>query len=104
MNPIIVMTAFPNMEEAKTIASLLLEKKLVACAQVQSEMTSMYEWQGKLETSKEIALHLKSFERYYKQIEKTINEHHSYDVPEIIAIKIEQISEEYLSWMKSVLS
>jgi periplasmic divalent cation tolerance protein len=104
MNPIIVMTALPNTEEAKTLANLLLKKKLVACAQVQSEMTSVYEWQGKLETSKEVALHLKTFEQYYKQIEETIKEHHSYDVPEIIAIKIEKISEEYLSWMKSVLS
>ncbi len=104
MKPLIVMTSLPNIEEAKVLASTLVEKKLVACAQIQSQMTSIYEWEGKIETSTEVSLHLKTFERHYSAIEKTIKEHHSYDVPEIIAIQIDKISNEYLNWMKSVLA
>lgn len=103
MKPIIVITSLPSIDEAKSLSKHLLDKKLVACAQIQSEMTSIYEWQGKVEMSKEVALHLKTFDQYYLPIEKAIKEHHSYDVPEIIAIQIDKISDDYLDWMKSVL-
>lgn len=103
MKPIIVITSLPNDTEAKKLAKHLLEEKLVACAQIRAEMTSIYEWKGKIETSQEVALHLKTFQRHYPIIEKAIKDHHSYDVPEIIAIEIDNISDEYLVWMNSVL-
>jgi periplasmic divalent cation tolerance protein len=99
MKPIIVITTFPSLSEAHSVIQLLIEKRLIACAQIYPEMTSVYRWESKVEQSKEYAVHLKTFDTKYSEIEKMIKERHSYDVPEIISIAIENISKDYLEWM-----
>lgn len=99
MKPIIIITTFPNLSEAHALIQLLIEKRLIACAQIYPEMTSVYRWKAKLEQSTEHAVHLKTFDTQYSEIEKVIKQHHSYDVPELISITIENISKEYLEWM-----
>mgnify|MGYP006273947261 CR=1 FL=1 len=104
MQAILVITTFPTKDEAMKVANLLVEKRLVACAQIQPEMTSIYRWQGAIEQSKEVAVYLKTIETLWPKIEAEIKEHHSYDVPEIIAIPLAQISSEYNAWLNEQLA
>ena len=94
MSYIIVQTTCSGKKEAKEIARNLIEKKLVACIQM-SEIESFYLWQDKLCEDEEMLLSIKTKKENFKKIKSKIKELHSYDVPEIISINIDNASKEY---------
>ena len=98
-SPILIVTTCASVDEAMNIASALVEGKHVACAQIQNEITSVYEWRGKTETSKEIPLYLKTTHEHWEVVSQMITSMHSYEVPEIIAIPIVEISNQYHQWI-----
>jgi periplasmic divalent cation tolerance protein len=97
---IIVETTYPNLAKAKKLAEILLHKKLAACVEF-LPLKSMYFWQGKLENSAEILVKIKSKNSLYNEIEKTIKDHHVYEIPQIISTEIIQGLEPYLNWVDS---
>lgn len=99
MKAIIIYSTYPSREEAEKISDLLLEQKLVACSQI-SEIDSKFFWQNKLDKQNEFMMTAKTLSRNFKEVEKLIKENHSYFVPEIISVKINDISKSYLNWMK----
>lgn len=96
---LLVMTNVPNQEVAMSLATLLVEKKLVACVNIQSNVQSVFRWRGEIQTSTELTLMIKSTTQRYNALESVIKEHHPYDVPEIIAIPIAQGLPLYLQWI-----
>lgn len=77
---IFIYVTTANEKEAKAIATLLLEKKLIACANF-FPIKSMYSWEGKTRCDSEVVLLLKTLEGKYLSIVKEITEIHSYEVP-----------------------
>ena len=94
----IVQTTCASKKEAKKIANILIEKKLAACIQI-SKVESFYMWDKKLCVDKERLLCIKTKTKHFKKIEREIKENHSYDLPEIIEIKITNASIEYLKFI-----
>lgn len=92
------------METGNDIASMLIKNKLAACINIIPGITSVYEWQGKIETNQEHLLIIKSRQCQYTPIESAIIELHPYELPEIIAVPIDQGLPEYLQWIDSCLS
>lgn len=90
----IIQTTCSNKKEANKLAKLLLEEKLAACIQI-SKIESFYIWDKKLCDDKEYLLNIKTKKSFYKKIESKIKENHSYDVPEIICIDIQNSSKDY---------
>lgn len=101
VNPILIQTTVEKREDAEILAKILLEKKLVGCAQIQGPVTSSYWWQNSIAQSEEYLLVVKTFERCYPAIENILLSKHPYDVPEIISSSITQISESYLDWLQT---
>lgn len=100
-NPIMVLVTCSSAAEAKRIAILLVEKRLAACGNILSApVTSIYRWKGKVQKGKEVLLVLKSTRRAFSSLEREVRRLHSYDVPEIIALPIQQGSARYLSWIE----
>ncbi len=97
---IIISTTYPNLDKAKNLAKILLEKKLAACLQF-CQVESIYNWQQKVTENTEILVTIKTIERFYDIIEEIIINDHEYEVPEIIATNINRGSDKYLSWIKS---
>lgn len=95
----LVMTTCPNQQEADQITAALLKQQLAACIQQQA-VSSHYLWQGKLEHSSEILLHIKTTRQCYPMLEACILQLHSYDTPEIIQLPIETGFAGYLQWLK----
>ncbi|AGK60525.1 Uncharacterized protein involved in tolerance to divalent cations [Archaeoglobus sulfaticallidus PM70-1] len=85
-------------EEAEKIATVLLEKRLVACVNM-FNIKSMYIWEGKIEKSPEVVMILKTKAEKFKEIRDEIKRIHSYEVPCICAISIEDGLREFLSWI-----
>jgi periplasmic divalent cation tolerance protein len=96
--PIIVMVSFPDRELAIQISHQLLENKLVACAQL-SPIESHYKWHGTLESSNEYMASFKTVKALWKKTEQAILLAHPYEVPEILAIPMMEISQAYFHWM-----
>jgi periplasmic divalent cation tolerance protein len=94
----IVITTVPRVEEAESLARLLLEYKLVACVQV-DEIRSYYRWQGEIQGESEQRLWIKCRVADYGAIEQLIKAHHSYELPEIILLTIAAGSPDYLNWI-----
>ena len=66
---IIITTTFDNKDEANKIIDLLLNERLVSCCQL-SNITSSYQWKGKIEKAEEYLLQMKSKKELYKEVEK----------------------------------
>ncbi len=67
-------------------------------------MTSIYFWEGKVQTEAEHLLLIKTLDEKFDELSAFINANHSYDVPEIVAIDAEKVSVEYLKWMSDYLT
>ncbi|HMS38998.1 MAG TPA: divalent-cation tolerance protein CutA [Pyrinomonadaceae bacterium] len=100
---LIVLTTTPNIEEAESLARKIVETKLAACVQILPQMKSFYFWDGAIQMDAEHLLLIKTLDEKFDELEKFLQTNHSYDVPEIVAIKAEKISDSYLNWMDSYL-
>jgi len=96
----IIYTTTSNREEAKRIARLLLEKRLVACVNIFPKVESIYWWMGKVEEAEETAMIAKTTESKVKEVIDAIKSMHSYEVPAIIAIPIFDGSDSYIKYVK----
>ena len=102
-NYIIVLVTTPNKAEAEKIAQALLEKKLIACANIINSVTSFFFWLGKVERAEECLVVMKSRRDLFGELAGCLKGLHSYEVPEILAVPIVEGSKAYLGWMGEVL-
>lgn len=94
-----VTTTLPTEEAAARVARALVEARLAACVQIQGPITSVYRWQGAVETSAEWYCHAKTTRARIAEVERVVRESHPYEVPEIIALPIVAGHAPYLRWI-----
>jgi len=99
----IVLTTTPNVEEAEHLARKIVESKLAACVQVLPPMKSFYYWKDEVQADSEHLLLIKTLDEKFDELEKFIQSNHSYEVPEIVALAAEKVSDSYLSWLSDYL-
>jgi periplasmic divalent cation tolerance protein len=95
----IVLSTAGSEEEASKIANHLVESQLAACVNIVPNIQSIYRWQSKVESSQEWLLVIKTTAEKLKIVCDAIRELHSYDLPECIAISIEDGNADYLQWI-----
>lgn len=100
---ILIYTTFEEKEEALRLGRILLEKRLIACAQIESPVDSLYWWKGRIEQAKEFRLLMKSRLSLWDELEQEIKNQHSYDTPEIVAVPVSAISADYEKWLQEAL-
>ena len=98
--PVLASTTTAKAEDAGKIAMQLVERKLAACVQIVEPITSVYRWQGKIESEREILLLIKSTRDLIPDIAELLDEIHPYEVPELVATPIIGGSTSYLSWLE----
>lgn len=101
---IVVVTMCGSEEEAARLARAMVERRLAACAQITSGVTSVYHWKGAVETSAEWRVVFKTKRGLYERLEAAIGEAHSYEVPEIVALPVEAGLAAYFEWMDAELA
>jgi len=99
---ILVLTTLPE-DEAEPFARTLVEERLAACATLIPAVESIYSWKGKVETSSETLLLLKTGSEQLAALEARLHELHSYETPEFLVLPVEGGSHAYLDWMFSSL-
>lgn len=103
MKYLVVLVSCANSLQAKRIAKSLVATKLVACVNIIPKIESVFFWQGKLDSAKEVLLILKTKREKLSLIKKLIISLHSYQVPEIIAMPIVAGYRPYLKWIDESL-
>jgi len=95
----LVLVTAPDIAAARMIATKALESELIACANLLPGLESHYRWQGKIETSSEILLMLKTRTALVDALERLILENHPYDTPEILVLPLTSGTDRYLEWL-----
>lgn len=88
----------PDIETAEKISRILLEEKLLGCANILPQMLSFYMWQGSIEKSTEVVLLLKTTQSFEK-IESRVSQLHPYETPCILQIPVAAINDSYKKWL-----
>jgi periplasmic divalent cation tolerance protein len=94
-----VFVTIGSREDAERIARSMVEARLAACVQVVGPMTSVYRWQGVIETAEEFLCLLKTRRDLYPELEEAIRKIHPYQVPEILALPVTAGNPAYLQWL-----
>jgi periplasmic divalent cation tolerance protein len=95
-----VTTTLPDREAARRLGTRLVEERLAACAQVLGPVSSVYRWQGEVETATEWYCHLKTTAARVSAMVSRIRELHPYETPEIIALPVAEGDPAYLRWIE----
>ena len=96
----IVFTTSGSEDEAQRIAHHLVENQLAACVNVIPRIESVYRWQGKVESNREWLLLIKTTAAKFAAVRDAIRELHSYELPECVALAIDDGSPDYLLWLE----
>ena len=99
----LVLCTCPDTETAGRLAAELVERRLAACVNIVPGVTSVYRWQGKIETESEVLLLVKTRSDRYQEVEEALLEHHPHELPEVVAVSLEQGLSGYLAWLDSAL-
>ncbi len=73
---------------------------MAACVNQIPGITSIYEWEGKIEENNEVLLLIKSTEERFDSIKRLVLDQHPYELPELIAVPVTRGLPDYLDWIK----
>jgi periplasmic divalent cation tolerance protein len=93
-----VFCTCPDGEVAERVGSALLEERLVACVQ-SFPVQSRYWWRGSIETASEVMLVMKTTAEHMGPLIARVRQLHPYEVPEVVAVPIEEGNPAYLEWL-----
>jgi periplasmic divalent cation tolerance protein len=96
---ILILTTLPDAESARTLARALVEERLAACVTIGASVESMYHWQGAIETAHEVPLIVKTRGELFDAVATAIRSRHPYELPEILAVPINDGLPAYLAWI-----
>jgi periplasmic divalent cation tolerance protein len=95
----LVLVTAPDLKIARRLARAALRERLIACANLIPKVESHYRWQGKIESSAEFLLLLKSTRSRLAALERFIIANHPYDTPEFLVINLNRGNKRYLQWL-----
>ena len=100
---IAVVTTLSSREQAQTMGRALVERRLAACAQIDT-IESLYVWNGALQHEPEFRLLLKTLASRYEGVAAAIRALHSYELPAIHAVALDPIDPAYARWIAAACS
>ena len=104
LDAVFIYTTVADHDAANRLAELLVEQHLAACVHIVPGIKSIYRWQGTVQRDDEVQLVIKSEAGRFDAIETLLREHHPYELPEIVAVRVDRGSRQYLDWIASVTS
>jgi periplasmic divalent cation tolerance protein len=97
---LVVLVTCASVGEARRIANAVVAARLAACVNIlPGTVSSIYRWKGKVESSKERLMLIKTSRKRFAKLCATIERLHTYDVPEVIAVPIVTGAPAYLAWL-----
>jgi uncharacterized protein involved in tolerance to divalent cations len=100
---VLVLTTYPSHTLAEKAVIQFLEAGLIACSNITSLLTSIYVWEGKITSTNEVMVFLKTQQEKLAGLEKMLSANHPYETPEFLVIPITYGSSKYLQWVDNSL-
>lgn len=97
---LLVLCTAPNDGTAERLADLLVSERLAACVNITQPIKSVFRWDNKIDHEQESLLVIKSTATRYPELEQKLKKEHPYELPEIIALPIQQGLSDYLQWVE----
>jgi periplasmic divalent cation tolerance protein len=95
-----VLVTCPSRASAETIARVIVQERLAACANIGTGINSIYRWNGAIEETDEVPLLLKTRADLFTRLAARVKERHDYDVPCIIAMELTAVDPAYAKWLE----
>ncbi len=99
---IFVYITCESFDEARKIARHLLEKRLIACANI-FPIRSLFWWESKIEECNEFAIIAKTKAEKFKELREEVKKIHSYSIPCICAFVVEEGNRDFLDWIEKTV-
>ena len=99
----IILTTVSTVEEGQSIANILVEKELAACVNIIPKISSVYRWEGQIQSESEVLLLIKINKDLEAEVYREVQNVHSYDIPELITLPITNGSKTYLDWITNAV-
>lgn len=99
----VIFCTCPDQASAEVIANQLVTMQLAACVNILPNLVSIYQWQGNVQKDNEVLMMIKSDQQHFAALATCIKQNHPYDVPEVIALDIQQGDNDYLNWINQSL-
>ena len=96
---VLVLTSLPDNDSASRIAQVLVGERLAACVNISAPGTSLYRWQGVIETATEVQVLCKTSAATQAALIGRLAELHPYEVPEILAWTPREVASAYAAWV-----
>ena len=94
-----VLSTVDSEEEGARIAKSLVDRKLCACINLVPRVRSFYQWDGAVQDDAEVLLIMKTTQEKLQALSDNLAEIHSYEVPEVLVIPVDQGRTSYLDWL-----
>jgi periplasmic divalent cation tolerance protein len=95
----LIYATFPDMDTARRMARVLVERKLVACANLTPGAVSVYHWQGRVEEGQEVVMVAKSMAPKWPEIEALFAEEHPYETPALVCLSVYAAMPAFADWV-----
>lgn len=96
---LIVLSTFPNAEDAGTAAHALVEESLCACVNILPGVRSIYRWGNQVANNGEVLCLIKTQRARHAELLARLAELHPYDVPELVTLEARDVNDPYLRWV-----
>lgn len=101
---LIVFSTFANEADAARVARVLVEERLVACAQLVPGARSIYRWQDEVREEAEVVVLMKTRKQDWTALLSRLHELHPYETPECVAVRIAAGAPKYMAWLDEALA
>ena len=95
----LVMTSVGTEQQAVEISEELIARRLATCVNIVPCLRSIYRWKGKICEDTEYLLFVKTPKKFFQRVSDAIREFHSYELPEILALPVEQAETAFHEWI-----
>lgn len=98
---LVAVTTAPSAEAAAKLVRSLVERRIIACGTMFSGATSIYRWNGAVETAEEVVVLMKTTAGRWDELKRELPRLHPYEVPELLALPVAGGHEPYLDWLSA---
>ncbi len=100
MSVCMVYITAESMEDAEIIGRNLVSRRLAACVNIISNMKSIYQWEGKIETGNEVIIIAKTKNALVNELTEHVKNLHSYDCPCVVTLPIQDGNSDFIQWIR----
>ncbi len=101
---LVVFTAFANEADAARVARILVEERLIACANLFPGVRSIYRWKDAVKDEPEVVVLMKARKQDWTALLSRLHELHPYETPECIAVRVAAGAPRYMAWLEESLA